>query len=198
MANVARTIENLQKRGYHVNRFPTKQAAADYIVETVGDHTVGMGGSVSLVELDVYDRLCARGETLWHMFTNEPGMKEKATKAPVYMMSANGISESGQIINIDGLGNRVAMMCYGPKRLLIVIGINKIAPDDTTALWRARNIASPKNCRRLSKKTPCSVGEITCHDCNSPDRICRIFVTLERPPIGMDVDVIIVDEALGF
>ena len=114
-------------------------------------------------------------------------------------MSANGVSESGQVINIDGRGNRVANMCYGHEALYFIIGTNKIAPSDAEAMWRARNIASPKNVRRLERKTPCAAGDLVCHDCSSPNRICRVFVTLENPPFSIPrTEVVIIDEVLGY
>jgi len=194
-------MENLEKRNFFVSRFADKASAAQYLIEAVGSMSVGMGGSVTMQELDIYDRLCARGDTYWHMTQPNypPEIMANANAAQVYMLSANGVSESGQIINIDGKCNRVSRMCYGPERVYIVIGVNKIAPTDEMALWRARNIASPKNCRRLEKNTPCATGELKCHDCNHPERICRAFVTLERAPADIGrFEIVIVDEALGF
>jgi len=199
MANVERTMENLQKRGFRVSRFADRDAAARYLLQEIGGRSVGIGGSVTIGELDLYPQLLARGEVFWH--TEQPGDATiaQANAAPVYLMSANGVSELGTIINIDGRSNRVANMCYGHERVYIIIGINKIAPSDEMALWRARNIASPKNARRLHKKTPCAYGEPKCHDCDTRDRICCTFVTLERRPSGIPhFEVVIVDEALGY
>lgn len=200
MANVERTIENLEKRGFTVSRFADREAAAQYLLGEVGDAPVGIGGSVTIDEMELYPRLQQRGETYWHWFDHDPETMKQANAAPIYLMSANGVSESGQIINIDGRSNRVANMCYGPERVYIVIGINKIAPNDELALWRARNIASPKNVRRLGvKNTPCREGELVCYDCDSPDRICATFVLQERKPSGIaHYEVVIIDEALGF
>ena len=199
MANVERTIENLEKRGFAVSRFVDREAAAQYLLKEVGDTPVGIGGSVTIDEMDLYPRLQKRGETYWHWFTHDVELMNKANAAPIYLMSANGVSESGQIINIDGRSNRVANMCYGPERVYIVIGINKIAPNDKQALWRARNIASPKNARRLGRNTPCSEGDLVCYDCDSPSRICSTFVLQERKPSGIPhYEIVIIDEALGF
>jgi len=199
MANVERTIENLQKRGFRVSRFPNRAAAAQYLLDEIGDKSVGIGGSVTIGELDLYPGLSERGDVFWHTIAPGDATIARANAAPVYLMSANGVSETGAIINIDGRGNRVANMCYGHERVYIVIGINKIAPNDQMALWRARNIASPKNTRRLNKQTPCAYGEPKCHDCDAPDRICCAFVTLERRPFGIShFEIVIVDEALGY
>ncbi|MCL2588644.1 MAG: lactate utilization protein [Oscillospiraceae bacterium] len=199
MANVERTMENLQKRGYQVSRFPNRAAAAQYLLDEIGDQAVGMGGSTTSQELEIYPRLKERGEVFWHAMSDEPDVRVRANAAPVYIMSANGVSETGQIINIDANGNRVANMSFGHERVYIVIGINKIAPTDEMALRRARNIAAPKNVRRIGLALPCAEGEIVCHDCNAPNRLCRSFVTLERKPFGIShFEIVIVDEALGY
>ncbi|MCL2568322.1 MAG: lactate utilization protein [Oscillospiraceae bacterium] len=197
MANVELTMKNLEKRGFCVSRFPDRTAAAEYLLQEVGDSTVGIGGSMTIGELDIYDRLAARGEVFWQAKA-EGDVAAVANAAPVYLMSANGVSESGLIINIDGRSNRVVNAVFGTERLYMIIGINKIAPTDEMALWRARNIAAPKNAKRLGKKTPCAVEGDKCYDCDSPERICRSFVHHERKPGGVPhFEVIIVDEALG-
>ena len=104
-------------------------------------------------------------------------MKDAMT-ADVYVSSANALAESGEIINIDGRGNRVAGTLYGAERLYLVIGKNKLAPTFEDALWRARNIAAPKNAKRLGVKTPCAIRGDHCYDCSSPERICRGLVVL--------------------
>ena len=199
MANVERTMENLKKRGFSVSRFPDGEKAAQYLLEQVGNAAVGIGGSMTVEEMGLFPGLLARGETYYHLHQTEAGIMEKANLAPIYIMSANGVSESGCIINIDGRGNRVANMCFGHEKLYFIIGTNKIAPTDEEAMWRARNIASPKNARRLNRSTPCAAGELKCHDCTSPARICRVFVTLEHAVTGIPhTEVIIVDEVLGY
>jgi len=194
-------MENLKKRGFSVSRFADRAAAAQYLLAELGDTPVGIGGSVTIEELQIYSTLLERGDVFWHWEkTSDPAVQDLAIAAPIYLMSANGVSESGLLINIDGRGNRVVNMCYGHERVYIVIGINKIAPNDEMALWRARHIAGPKNARRLKRGTPCTVGEeLKCYDCDHPKRICRSFVSLERKPTGVDhFEIVIVDEALGY
>ena len=195
------TIQNLKSRGFAVSHFAAKEQAAAYLLAQIGDLSVGIGGSVTIDQLGIYDTLKTRGDVFWHWHGDMPKdvAIQGAQQASVYLMSANALSQSGQIINIDGYGNRVQRMCFGHERLYIVCGMNKIAPNDKLALWRARNVAGPKNVRRLGKNAPCAKGEIKCHDCNSPDRICCVFVTLECPPTGIEhVEIILIDEALGF
>lgn len=115
-----------------------------------------------------------------------------------YLLSANGIAETGEIINIDGAGNRVASAIYGHKKVWIVAGKNKLAPTYDEALWRARNIAAPKNAQRLRAKTPCAVRADHCYDCKSPGRICRALTVLWGAMMGSDMEVVLVNEDLGY
>ena len=115
-----------------------------------------------------------------------------------YLLSANGIAETGEIINIDGAGNRVASAIYGHKKVWIIAGKNKLAPTYDEALWRARNIAAPKNAQRLHAKTPCAVKADHCYDCKSPGRICRALTVLWGAMMGSDMEVVLVNEDLGY
>ena len=109
------------------------------------------------------------------------------------------MSENGEIVNIDGYGNRVAPTIYGPQRVFLVVGKNKIASDLAGAIDRARNIAAPLNARRLGLKTPCALGELRCHDCRSKDRICRAVSVFLMPPTSIkEFHVLLVDEELGY
>ena len=120
-------------------------------------------------------------------------------ESTVYILSANGVSETGELVNIDGSGNRLAASLFGPKKVYYIIGKNKIEPDLKSAMDRARNTACTKNAMRFQIKTPCVAnGGDKCYDCNSPARICNAFLILERPCSGMEVELLFVDEELGF
>lgn len=94
---------------------------------------------------------------------------DKGVTAPVYISSANGVAETGELVNIDGTGNRVAATLYGPEKVYFIVGLNKLAPTLEAAIWRARNIASPLNAKRLNRKTPCALSEVMkCYDCQCP------------------------------
>ena len=159
--------------------------------------SVGFGGSVTLQEIGAYHRLARHNEVWWH-WAGETEERDKAMNTEVYLSSVNGLSESGELINIDGTGNRVASTLYGHKRVYFVVGQNKIAPTYEEALWRARNVAAPKNAQRLGMKTPCAVRADRCYDCKSPQRICRGLVVLWRPMLGVETEVLLVRENLGF
>ena len=147
--------------------------------------------------MGVYDLLARHNTVLWHWKTQDPTVRREALTAQVYLTSANGLAETGEIVNIDGTGNRVAATLFGHEKVYFVIGRNKLAPTYEEALWRARNIAAPRNAQRLQKKTPCAVKGDRCYDCKSPERICRGLVTLWEPMIGMEAEVILVDQDLG-
>lgn len=197
--NIEKTVDNLKNRGFSVRRFDTASQAADYLVENIRGTTVGIGGSKTMDQLNVYDRLCVDNSVSWHWYHKTPEVIKTATEAKVYITSANGIAETGEIVNIDGRGNRVAASLYDKRRVYIVAGVNKIAEDLESAIWRARNIAAPKNAQRLGCKTPCAVKGDRCYDCRSPERICRGLVVLYGPMLDMEsVEVVLVDEELGF
>ncbi|MBE6995120.1 MAG: lactate utilization protein [Ruminococcaceae bacterium] len=188
--------KNLEDRGYGVQVFATAAEAAAYLNEQIDGKTVGFGGSMTLKDMGLYELLGSHNETHWH-WVDGPAARTRAKDAQVYLTSANGLAENGDIINIDGAGNRVASTLFGHEKVYIVIGRNKLAPTYEEALWRARNIAAPKNAQRLERKTPCAVSGDRCYDCKSPDRICRGLVVLWGPMMGMETEIVLVDEDLG-
>ena len=188
--------QNLETRGFSVRTFATAAEAAAYLNEAIDGKTVGFGGSVTLKDMGLYELLGSHNEVHWH-WVNGQEERKTAMGTQVYLSSANGLAETGEIINIDGGGNRVASTLYGHEKVYLVIGRNKLAPTYDEALWRARNIASPKNAQRLGRKTPCAVKGDRCYDCKNPERICRGLVVLWGPMMGMETEVILVDEDLG-
>ena len=188
--------KNLEARGFSVRTFATAAEAAAYLNEAIDGKTEGFGGSVTLQDMGLYELLGSHNEVHWH-WVNGQEERKTAMGTQVYLSSANGLAETGEIINIDGSGNRVASTLYGHEKVYLVIGRNKLAPTYDEALWRARNIASPKNAQRLGRKTPCAVKGDRCYDCKSPDRICRGLVVLWGAMMGMETEVILVDEDLG-
>ena len=191
--------KNLTAHGFTPHFFATKEEAANFLLASVRNTTVGIGGSVTIDQLDIYDRLCENNEVYWHQKVPDAEIRRKASGAKVYLSSANGISETGEIVNIDGRGNRVIGTLNGPEEVYIIAGRNKVAPTLEAAMDRARNIAAPLNARRLNRKTPCATGEVKCHDCNSPDRICRGFLVMARAMTGVSpYHVVLIDEELGY
>ena len=196
MSNIKTAAENLEKLGYAVKVCATKEEAADYLDAAIDATSVGIGGSVTAQELDLYDRLGAHNEVHWHWKGGE-AERPLAQNSKIYITSANGLAETGEIINIDGGGNRVASTLYGHEKVYFVIGRNKLAPTYDEALWRARNIAAPKNAQRLGRKTPCAVKGDRCYNCKSPERICRGLVVLWGPVMSLKTEIVLVDQDLG-
>jgi hypothetical protein len=114
-----------------------------------------------------------------------------------FLCSANAVSLTGEIVNVDGIGNRVAAMAFGPKKVIVVAGMNKVRPTLESALARVREIAAPMRAKSLGMQTPCAETGL-CADCNAPQRICRITTILHRRPMATEVMVMLVAEELGF
>ena len=188
---------NLEARGYTVKVLATGAEAAAYINSVVDNTTVGIGGSMTVQSMGLYETLSAHNQVFWH-WVSGPEAHAQASVAQVYLTSANGLSENGEIINIDGAGNRVSESIFGHKKVYFVIGKNKLAEDYDKALWRARNIAGPKNAQRLGRKTPCAAKGDRCYNCSSPDRICKVLSVFWGAPMGADCEVVLIKEDLGY
>ena len=194
-----KVLENLRKNGFLVTEFATKEEAAEYLLSGIHGKTVGMGGSVTLGAMDVYDRLCADNTVYWHQVTPGDDVCQAETTAQVFITSANAISEEGYLLNIDGRGNRVASTLMKKERVIFVVGENKLSGPFPQALERARNIAAPKNTQRLHKQTPCAANGDKCYDCSSPDRICNALVVMWKRPWWCEkMEVVLVHEVLGY
>ena len=198
--NVQRTMDSLNYKGFEVRYFETAQEAAEYLRGSIWGKTVGIGGSVTIQQMGLYERLTEHNTVYWHWVKNDMETRTAAAGAEVYLTSANAIAETGEIVNIDGSGNRVAATLYNHERVVYVVGVNKITPDLESAVFRARNVAAPLNTRRLGLKTPCAVGkEIRCYNCSSRDRICCGVATLLWPMRSIKVtEVVLVGESLGY
>ena len=202
--NLQQVAQNLAARGFDVHTFATGAEAAAWLCQQVKGKTVGIGGSMSVRQLNLHTDLAKENTIYWHWLPEQAqqygsvdAVRDLAARADVYVTSANALSAQGQLINIDGAGNRIASTAFGHKELYFLIGANKIAESFEAAMFRARNVAAPLNARRLNRQTPCAVGELKCHDCNSPQRICNGFLTLERPMMGMKTTILLVEEDLG-
>lgn len=190
--------KNFERHEFETSFFETREQAATYLQAQIRGQKVAFGGSVTLQEMGLFDALSKENEVIWHW--NEPGAQTlaRAREAQIYITSANGVSETGELVNIDGTGNRVAQTLYGPEKVYFVVGKNKIEKDLSSALSRARNVAAPLNAKRLKTNTPCSKTGDRCFDCGSEARICRATVILERPTRGMKAEIVFVNEALGY
>lgn len=189
--------ENLEKRGYTVKVFATGAEAAAYLDREIDGKTVGIGGSGTVKNIGAYELLSAHNTVYWHWMTEPNEARKNAMNTDVYLTSVNALAESGEMVNIDGAGNRVASTLFGHQKLYFIIGRNKLVKTYEEAVWRARNIAAPKRAQQMNRKTPCAVKADRCYDCKSPERICRGMVTLWEPMLGQSAEVILIDEDHG-
>ena len=198
--DLTRLQKNLEALGYTYRYFPTAQGAVGYLTARLAGKTIGIGGSVSIDSLGLYEKLSEQNTVHWHWKTPGPETLAQAARAQVYLTSVNAIAETGELINIDGTGNRISAALGAHELVCYLVGINKVAEDFDTALWRARNVAAPLNARRLQRKTPCALKEeLKCYNCKSPDRICNGLSVLWRPMGGVqETQVILVGEELGY
>lgn len=199
---IEKALKNLEKRKIKAKYFENKEEAKKVILEEIkADMTVGIGGSMSIKEMNLQEDLIKAGNTVyWHWLVAPEQMsdvRKKAHTSDIYLTGTNALTEDGELINIDGVGNRVASMFYGPKKVIVVCGINKICSDLISAIDRTKSQACYKNATRLNRKTPCAAtGE--CNDCQSADRMCNITTIISGKPEEVDLNVYIVGEALGF
>ena len=196
---VAAALHKRNMEGYYCS---TADEAVEKVLELIpaGD-VVSWGGVATVDELGIKERLRHRGQPVIDRDTartpeERMAMLHQALTCDTFLMSSNAISEDGQLVNIDGMGNRVAAMCFGPRQVVVVAGMNKVLGTLDDAVARARNVAAPANAQRFGLKTPCGLtGQ--CGDCTSPDCICsKLVITRFCMPAGR-IKVILVGEDLG-
>lgn len=201
MVCLEKTLENFQKNGFGAKYFPHKDTAAQWLAQQLSPgQLAAFGGSETIKEIGLAERLENMGVELLD-FWNVPADQRRAAfirslDADAYFCSANAVTEEGHYFNVDGMGNRTASTIYGPHKLFIVAGINKLVKNQEEAFARAE-IAGPKNCRRMGTKAPCT-ADGKCHDCSSPDRACRVYVLTKRPARTVDTTIVLIGEELGY
>jgi L-lactate utilization protein LutB len=200
---VERTIKALKKNNFEAVFVPDRKAAVDWVMKQIPDGaSVGIGGSVTLNQIGLMEALKTRNIQLIWPHTQAKTDEErkelyrKCFSTDVYLTGTNAITEDGKLFNIDMTGNRVGAMFIGPKKVLVLSGVNKIVKDIQAAEERLRGWAAPQNAKRLNKKTPCTETGV-CGDCSSPDRICNIYVTLAKRPTRTDIVIVLIGEPLG-
>lgn len=202
MASIEKTAEALKKKGYEVSCFQTSAEAAAYLDEEIDGYTVGFGDSETLLALGLYERLSAHNDVRDPMHRREGkgffSTARDCLATEIFLTSVNGIAETGEMVNIDGTGNRVAGSLFGHRKVYFVVGRNKIAPTLEEAAHRARNVAAPMNAARHQYRTPCAAKQDRCYDCQSPDRICSAQVIYWKKMNYMKMEVVLIDEDLGF
>ncbi|HNW45769.1 MAG TPA: lactate utilization protein [Elusimicrobiales bacterium] len=193
----------LKKNNFASSVHPDAPAAAAYLVKMVGaGKTAGFGGSVTLASLELQEKLRAAGNTV---LTHAPGMDKearrgvwaKAQAADFYFASPQALTMRGELLLLDGNGNRISACACGPRKVVLVAGVNKLVKDLDAGLWRMRNVAALANNIRLNKENPC-VKTGKCEDCASPQRICNALLVLYKKPSILDMEIVLVNEELGY
>lgn len=199
-----KAVEALGQNGFTAIYCQTNEEAHDYIIRHSADAaTVGFGGSRTVVDLGVQTVFEVQGkEILNHGIPDlAPAQKlaimRRQLTCDLFLTSSNAVTLSGWLVNIDGNGNRIAALTFGPRRVIVVAGRNKLVDGElAAAVNRVKNIAAPPNAKRLNCNTPCAKTGF-CANCNSPERICRITHVMERKPRLADIHVIIVNKDMG-
>lgn len=200
---LSQTASALEARGFETHVFATARQAADFVLSDIADGaSVGIGGSSTVKELNLDTRLRENGHTVFWHWGIDAGqaecMRRNAMNAPFYLCSANALTTSGLMVNIDGTGNRVAAMCYGPQTVYMLIGRNKIVKGGyTQAVKRIKQVACPLNARRLGLDTPCAKdGQCNASECRHS--MCRMILSCEQAATGKRTVVLLIDEDVGF
>lgn len=204
MTLLEKTINSLKKNRIASVVFESGNDVLEYLDSIIEDAAiVGVGDSVTLETIGIYDYLKNRNVVYLDKYDKTLGKLEKRElylknfNSDYFFSSANAISSDGKIYNMDGNGSRVAPIIYGPKKVLIISGINKIVKDEKDAVLRIKKIAAPRDAKRLEKKTPCSItGE--CMDCKSVDKICNYFSVIQGQFDDSRIKVIFVKQELGY
>lgn len=198
-----KVAEALNKRYFEAYYCSDRAEALEKILELIPqDHVVSWGGAATVDELGVKEALRQRGQAVIDRDTAKDAqerqqMLKQALTCDTFLMGSNAISADGQLVNIDGTGNRVAALCFGPTQVVVVAGMNKVAGDLDGAMRRAREVAAPMNAQRFPLKTPC-VANGLCGDCKGPDSICAQIVTTRLCKPAGRIKVVLVGEDLGF
>ena len=200
------TLENLQKNGFAAFYVPSKEEALRKVLAIIpADAKVGVGGSVTIREIGLVEALDKRGNHLvdhWRIGLSSEEARDARHNQPVsdiFLSSSNAVTMDGKLVNADGTGNRVAAMIFGPRKVIIVVGVNKIVTDVDEGLKRIRNVASPMNAKRLGSRSPCALTGTCAEDrCEVPWRLCHVIVIIERRPSETDTTVVLVGESLGY
>ena len=204
MSVIETCLDALNRKGFHAVSVPDKESAVIKVLELISSsETVGAGGSVTLEQTGIVEALLERGNIVFSSAVakrfgqDKEVARKNSMTADWFLSSTNALTLEGDFINIDAIGNRVAGMFYGPNKVVIVTGRNKITANPHTAVRRIKEIASPMNTKRLGLDTPCAkTGK--CTECKSPSRICNVTVRIVYPPWGKEIHVIIIDGDFGF
>ena len=198
---IEKTVKNLITKQFAVYVAETRKEAVDIVKDLIPQGaSVNLGGSQTLFELGLVDELSHMDIEFQNRYAENADVQKvfrDAYHADIYLTSSNAITEDGILLNVDGNGNRVSAMIFGPKEVIVVVGINKLVKDIDAAIKRIYEIAAPMNNVRLNRNTPCTKTGI-CQQCDSPDSICASYVAIRRSQQDKRIKVVLVKENLGY
>jgi len=199
-----KSVKALKKHGFDAHFVSTVDEARKLALDMASGHeTFGFAGSDTTRSLGIIKELGSMGKTVYDHWQKGLSKEEdleirlQQGRSECFLCSANAISATGEVVNVDGVGNRTSGMTFGPKKVIIVAGMNKVRPDLDSALKRVWEIAGPMRAKSLNRETPCAETGV-CSDCNAPQRICRITTILHRKPALTDISIILINQPLGF
>ena len=183
---------------------PTAEEARNLVMDSVSKGVgVGLGGSHTLRDVGLVAALKEKGAVLYDHWDETMSMEDvlKTRKeqllCDIFLSSVNAVTEKGELVSQDGIGNRICAMTFGPEKIFLLVGVQKIVADLPAAFRRIREVAAPMRAKSLNMNLPCTKGK-GCVDCNDPDRICRATLILSKRPMLTDITVVLVGEALGY
>ena len=202
---IQRTAKALESNGFKTIIVSDKSEALNEALQLIPEKAkVGIGGSVTVREVGLVSELSKRGNDVLENWSRKVTPEEDMAirkghlTCDIFITSSNAITEDGKLVNIDGMGNRVASMIFGPKKVIVIVGINKIVKEVHTGIERIRNTATPMNVRRMGGTTPCVTDVCDLEKCQPPNRHCHVITIIEKIPIKTDTTIILVKEELGF
>lgn len=197
-------VDALKKNFFEAFYFEKNEEAVQHILDNIDSGTkVAFGGSMTIKAMGIKEKAIEKGAII--LDHGDPALQgdeklkvmREELLSDLFLSSSNAVTLNGELVNIDGAGNRVAAMTFGPKKVIIVVGINKICKDENSAFERLETIACPKNNVRLKRPNPCTKTGV-CMNCKLDTRICRIYSVLKRKPSLSDITVLVVGENLGY
>ena len=193
-------MKALARRRFTAEYCPTAKSAREAILAQIApDATVGWGGTLTMAQLGVLDALRERKQPCFDRERSDETPEEvmhRCLNADVFLMSANALTEDGCLVNLDGNGNRVAALIYGPKKVVVAVGMNKLCPNVEAAIERTRHIAAPMNAQRFPGESPCRITGV-CADCTSPGCICSNLVITRLCHRPGRIHIVLIGEDLG-
>ncbi len=201
-----KAVEALRRNNFGAEYAADRAEACRQVLAMIPEGaSIAFGGSMTVAEIGLLDQLKSGPYKLINPPWAEEGLSRKdrnelrrsGVLADVFLASTNSVTLDGKMVNVDGTANRVAGMLFGPKKTILVAGVNKIVRNLDEAMERTQQVASPMNCKRLNTETPCTKTGV-CSDCTAPGRICNATVILHRKTGGTDLTVVVVGEDLGY